>query len=430
MYNIQKTLFLDIMTYINMQKSIIQSQKEDLERLRKLPLISRDIEVVAKKYLSSDLIKVILGPRRAGKSVLAFLLLRDTSFGYVNFDDERLLHQFNMDSLLSGVRSVYGKTKYLFLDEIQNVPEWELVVNRLQREGYNLVVTGSNANLLSRDLATHLTGRHIPIELLPFNFGEFMRAKVGTNFSYYELLEQYLRYGGFPEVVLRGADPKEYLGTLFDSLILKDVVIRHAIRKIDSVKRTGEYMITNAGQYFSAHSVARAIGEKSHMTVGKYISYFTDAYILVLLTRYSHSPKQRARAERKAYTIDNGFLHARAISSSNDSGWYFENLVFTEFLKRGYHTGQNIFYFKTKNGKEVDFVIKDGNTFSLVQCAYRIDDPKTEKREVSALLEAAKELQADVLTIITMDMEKEIQKDGKIIRVVSLRNWFKEMYKI
>lgn len=405
-----------------MKKDIIQSQKQDLERLRGLSLIPRDIEISAKKYLSSDLIKVILGPRRAGKSVLAFLLLRDASFGYVNFDDERLLGDFDMDSLLSDIRSVYGKTKYLFLDEIQNVPQWELMVNRLQREGYNLIITGSNANLLSRDLATHLTGRHIPIELLPFNFAEFSRAKSGTNHSQ-DLIEQYMKYGGFPEIVLRGVDPKEYLGTLFDSLVLKDVVVRHSLRKVESVKRAGEYMINNIAQRFSLNAVARALGEKSDVTVGKYISYFVDAYILVSLTRYSHSPKQRMRAERKAYVIDNGFIAARAISSTSDNGRYFENLVFTELLKRGYKANQSMFYYQTRNGKEVDFIVKNGGDFSLIQVAYSISDQKTEKREISALIEASQELRTSALTVVTMNTDKTIEKDGKTIHFVSLRNW-------
>ena len=144
-----------------------------------LPYVERTQEIRAQKWMSSDLIKVILGPRRAGKSVFALMLLKDQSFAYFNFDDESLPgeEKIDLDELLSELKQVYGDTKYIFFDEIQNLPNWELFVNRLHRSGYNLVLTGSNASLLSKELATHLTGRHIPIEILPFSFQEFLKAK-------------------------------------------------------------------------------------------------------------------------------------------------------------------------------------------------------------------------------------------------------------
>lgn len=411
-----------------MKKDILETQKKEIERLRLMTLISRDKETEAKKWLDSNLIKVILGPRRSGKSVFSFLLLRDRSFAYVNFDDEKLLEGFDMDMLIADMKIVYGDTKNLLFDEIQNVPNWELMVNRLQRQGYNLVITGSNANLLGKELATHLTGRHISIELLPFNFNEFLRAKHInlkriTMSEKLVLLHGYLFNGGYPEIVIHEIDPRGYLGVLFDSLILKDVVVRYHIRRTDLVKRVGEYMISIITQRFSSNNVMCALGEKSDITIGKYISYLSDAYLIILLTRYAHSPKKRANAERKIYTVDNGFISARAISSSSDNGKYFENLVFTELLKRGYIINQDVFYYQTRNGKEVDFCLKNNNTFSLLQVAYLIDNPKTEKREIGALLEASEELRVDDMIVITFNTEKVVKKEGKTINCIPLWKW-------
>ena len=162
-----------------MLKATVSKQKQDRDRLLSLPYVERTKEKDAQKLMSSDLIKVILGPRRAGKSVFALMLLKAHNFAYFNFDDESLPgeEKIDLDELLSELKQVYGDTKYILFDEIQNLPNWELFVNRLHRSGYNLVLTGSNASLLSKELATHLTGRHIPIEILPFDFREILKAR-------------------------------------------------------------------------------------------------------------------------------------------------------------------------------------------------------------------------------------------------------------
>ena len=161
-----------------MLKATVSKQQQDKDRLLARPYVSRTKEQDAQKLISSDLIKVILGPRRAGKSVFALMLLKGKEFAYFNFDDESLPEEgVDLDELMTELKLAYGDTKYILFDEIQNLPKWELFVNRLHRAGYNLVLTGSNASLLSKELATHLTGRHIPIEILPFDFREVLRAK-------------------------------------------------------------------------------------------------------------------------------------------------------------------------------------------------------------------------------------------------------------
>ena len=181
----------------------------------------------------SGLVKVITGPRRAGKSVFAFQLLQGCEFGYVNFDDERLTGVVDFDELMRSVVTVYGPVKTLLFDEIQNVQSWELIVNRLQRQGYRLVITGSNAHLLSRELGTHLTGRYLEFRLLTFSFSEYLTAKsadpanepmVQHHFS------AWLHTGGYPEVVVNNTPLETYLPTLFDSVLFKDIVRRYRVK--------------------------------------------------------------------------------------------------------------------------------------------------------------------------------------------------------
>lgn len=226
-----------------MLKNIVLKQKQEKTLLLNCQYLERTKYSSAKKWLDSNLIKVVLGPRRAGKSVFSLMLLRDRPFIYFNFDDEILASTNGIatDQLMKELHAAYGNTKNVFFDEIQNLPGWELFVNRLQREGYNLILSGSSARLLSKELATALTGRHIPIEILPFDFKEFLRAKNFQLDSEYHalpqkhgellhLMNEYLLNGGFPEVVVNNFGAKDYLEVLFDSIILKDVVKRHKVR--------------------------------------------------------------------------------------------------------------------------------------------------------------------------------------------------------
>ena len=241
--------------------------------------IERTKEKEAKKWLNSDLIKVVLGPRRAGKSVFSLMLLRDQQFAYFNFDDESLPGEEKLDlnELMSELRQAYGDTKYILFDEIQNLSKWELFVNRLHREGYNLVLTGSNARLLSKELATALTGRHIPIQILPFDFSEILRARQyeiseeklalpAEKGKLLHTLNEYMINGGYPEVVTKDLDPRGYLDVLFDSLLFKDVVKRHKVRFSEQIDGLGSYLINNISGLYSSRKLANILGFKSDIT--------------------------------------------------------------------------------------------------------------------------------------------------------------------
>ncbi len=420
-----------------MLKSTVLKQKQEKERLLSLPYIERTKEEDAKKWLESDLIKVVLGPRRAGKSVFSLMLLKDKQFAYLNFDDESLPDEdkLDLDELMSELHQAYGDTKYILFDEIQNLSKWELFVNRLHREGYNLVLTGSNARLLSKELATALTGRHIPIQILPFNFKEILRAKEYEPTSDKLLLpeekakllgflNEYMVNGGYPEVVIKNLDPRGYLDVLFDSLLFKDVVKRHKIRFSEQIDGLGSYLINNVAGQYSIRKLANILGFKSGLTLERYFSYLTEAYLIFSLNRHSAKVGLRLKSPKKAYVVDNGFITAKAVQHSPNTGKLMENLVFTEIVKRGNESNREVFYYKTRNDREVDFVVKKGiEVVELIQVSYEVSNYDVEEREVKALLEASQELNVSNLTIITWNEDRDVEKNGKTIKFKPLWKW-------
>ncbi|MBI2551172.1 ATP-binding protein [Candidatus Uhrbacteria bacterium] len=423
-----------------MLKDIVTNQKRQKEQLQALSYIDRTKEPFAKKWLDSNLIKVVLGPRRAGKSVFSLVLLKDRPFMYFNFDDEVLSSAGGIatDELMKELHAAYGQVKTIFFDEIQNLSNWELFVNRLHREGYNLVLTGSNAHLLSTELATHLTGRHIPIEILPFDFNEFLRAKKFQIDAEYgalpqkrgellNLVESYLQNGGFPEVVVSNLDPKDYLEILFDALLFKDVVKRHKVKFSTQIGNLGAHLINIFANLYTVRKLLEILNLKSASTTEKYIKYLEEAYLIFSLLRYSPKSVQRIKSPRKVYAVDNGFISAKAIQHSPDKGRLMENLVFTELVKRGVKPNRDLFYYKTRNGREVDFLVRKGiEVTELIQVCYEAVTLDVEQREVKALLEASEELNVKKMTVLTWDETREIKKDGRAIQFRPLWDWLLE----
>jgi hypothetical protein len=423
-----------------MLKATVSKQKQDKERLLSLPYVERTKEKDAKKWLSSDLIKVILGPRRAGKSVFALMLLKDQSFAYFNFDDESIPgeEKIDLDELMTELKLAYGDTKYILFDEIQNLPNWELFVNRLHRSGYNLVLTGSNASLLSKELATHLTGRHIPIEILPFNFAEILKAKQyeftadklslpDEKAKLLEYMTQYMTSGGYPEVVTKGVDPRGYLDVLFDAVLFKDVVKRHSVRFSEQIASLGSYLINNISGQYGTKKLANILGFKSQVTLEKYVGYLTEAYLIFPLIRHSTKAGIRLRSSKKTYVVDNGFVTAKAVQHSPNTGKLMENLVFAELVKKGNQPGHELFYYKTRNDREIDFVLKKGyQVTELIQVCYDMTDPDVEQREVKALVEAGKELNVSKLTVLTWNEKRVVEKDNLTIQFRPFWEWLLE----
>jgi predicted AAA+ superfamily ATPase len=389
-------------------RDVLLTQKRELEEYGKKKYVPRDIEL---SELSKDIIKVIIGPRRAGKSFFAIHQLKKIGrFGYVNFDDESLVDIGNYNDIIETINSLYNSPKLLFLDEIQNLPRWELFVNRLQRQGFNLVITGSNSNLLSSELATHLTGRYIGTVVFPFSFKEYINYFSDSGeLTYSEIklkLHNYLHIGGFPEPLVKDLDHDEYLKTLHNSILYKDIVNRHNIRSIKPMGDLSRYLISNSGTFLSYRNLAKMIGLKSANTVMKYLEYFEEAFLFFQLNAFSLKYKDQVRSSKKIYTIDNGMIGSKAFSFTPNIGVLYENMVAVELKRRELLGKLEFYYYKNRQGYEIDFVVKEGlNVTQLIQVSYDVDNEKTKSRELRALLHGAKDLRCSNLTVITADYE-------------------------
>lgn len=413
-------------------KEIILEQKKEAENILNGKTIEREVEQKAIKSLKDDLVKVIIGVRRSGKSILAHRLLRNNDYGYINFDDERLLgvKTSDLNDLLEILNEISPKARYLLFDEIQNVVGWELFVNRLKRSGYNIIVTGSNSKLLSGELATHLTGRHVEIELYPFSFKEFLLYQ-GKKFSSDDFyltskraeikkgLNDYLISGGFPEL-FKIQTKEQYLRDLHNKIINRDIVERHNIKYAKTIKEISLFLLANFGSKITYHKIKNVFEIKSVHTVKKYINYLESAYLISELLPFSFKIKEQIKKPRKVYGIDLGLIGAISSNFSPNTGRAIENIVFLELKKR-----QNEVYFYTDaNGKEVDFVVKKWlKANELIQVCLNLEDENVKKREVDVLLIASEELKCKNLSIITWDDEKEEKVKGKIIKYIPLWKW-------
>ncbi len=384
-------------------------------------------------YLESGVIKLITGPRRAGKSVFALQMLAGRNFAYLNFDDSTLLDKFDENTVMQAVAQVYPGFTHLLLDEVQNLTGWDLWVSKLKRNGVNLIITGSNARLLSSEMATALTGRYVELEMLPFSMKECLAYReVNTSAelpldkaSLMREVEEYMHTGGFPEVSRTREIAHSYIGSLYDSIVLKDVAQRHKIRKTQELYKLADYLVANYCNQLSYNEVARSLGMSSITTVTKFCNYLAEPYLFFFMSRFSNKVRTMKNAPKKIYVVDNGFVMARSVELSPNSGRLLENMVFVELMRRGYKCEKSLFYYRTRNDREVDFLLRDGNTTSaLVQVSLDISSPRTRERELKALHEASGELKCDNLTLITWDTDEQAQYDSSTINIVSVKNWF------
>jgi predicted AAA+ superfamily ATPase len=412
-------------------KQILLEQRQEIKKIFEEKIIEREIEKKIKKSLKDNLIKVIIGVRRSGKSVLCHRVLKDKNYGYINFDDERLIgvKAENLNDFLEVLKEINPDFQYLLLDEIQNVAGWELFVNRLRRAGYNIVITGSNSKLLSKELSTHLTGRHFTAELYPFSFAEFLNY---NNFIYSaddfylaekravikRYLNAYSKMGGFPELG-RIELKNQYLRDLFDKIITRDVISRYKVKYVRDLKEIALYVSSNFSSRMSYHQLRKLFGLKSVHTIKNYLSFLEEAYLIFQLYPFSYKAKNRVGYSKKIYGIDPGMINAVTSQFSPNWGKIMENLVLLELKRRNREV-----YFYTDLNIEVDFVVKDGLKISqLIQVCFNIESPKTKKRETVSLLKAANKLKTDNLIVITWDHEAEEQFRKKKIKFIPLWKW-------
>ncbi|NJE49852.1 ATP-binding protein [Thermococcus sp. 9N3] len=384
----------------------------------------------------------IIGPRRAGKTfyiLQKFSRLRSEGKAAIFFplDDDRI-YPPSLDDLQTLVKVFYelfpdAEEKYLFLDEVQEVENWELFVKRaLERDGFRVYLTGSSSKLLSREVASALRGRTLTFEMFPFSFREFLRAKGFTPSRYIStrdearikaFLREYLEFGGFPEVVLLDDSflKRKTLSEYIDVMLYRDVVERHNVKNLKAIRLFLKLLMASFAKEFSVNKTARYMKgmgvEVSRNTLYSYFEYFEEAYLVFPLRKFSHNLREIEKSLPKVYIIDSGLINAYSPRSGGSIGRLMENAVFLELRRRE----RELYYFKDERGREVDFVVvEDGIVSGLIQVSYSIDEPETFEREVSALMSASEKLDCDSLAIINWERDDTIEVEGKKVRLLPL----------
>ena len=408
-------------------KSILLNQLEERNRLLSQQYVERINDYDIQSLLQNPMIKLITGPRRVGKSVFALIMLKQTNFAYLNFDDNQLLNNWDENLVMHTLQEIYPNYEYLLLDEVQNLKDWDLWVSTLYRRGYNLIITGSNARMLSQEMATVLTGRYIPIMMLPFSLQETLQLHNINLFNIPEekkaesdlLQEEYLYQGGYPEVAKVRSISRTYLSTLYDSILLKDIAQRHKIRKTEELYTIAGYLLANFCNLFTTNDLAAEFGMRSVTTTQKYLNYLNEPYLFFYLQRFNNKFKVMKKAARKVYVVDNGFIDNVGFQLSENKGRLLENQTFIELIRQGYNTETSLFYYHSRNNKEVDFVTRKGTKIErLIQVCYDLSSEKTRKREIDSLLECAEELHCNNLYIVTYNQEETIQIGTQQIQVI------------
>ena len=387
--------------------------------------IKRDIDT--SKALSTKQIVIISGIRRTGKSTLMRQLMKSyDDFCFLNFDDERLIN-FEVEDFqtLMLIFKKYNNSKVVFFDEIQNIYGWERFIRRIFDEGYKIFITGSNAKLLSSELGTHLSGRYIKIELFPFSFIEVLNynkvnykiLSSNNKAKVLSLFDGYLNNGGFPEFIKYKDD--EFLKRVYEDIIYKDLIARYQIRNIKQFKNLSQYLFTNFTGELSYNSLRIALGIKSTNTAMEYVSFLEESYLLFELYKYDYSLKKQYISNKKIYAIDNGVRNKISFRFSDDRGKLLENLVFIELKRRQ----KEIYFFKTKNNREIDFIYYDDGKFVLIQVAYSLADYKTKEREVKAIVEANKTINNTNNIILSYNEKDILEIDGVKIEIVPIWEW-------
>jgi len=375
---------------------------------------------------------VVTGPRRSGKSTFLLQWMNKyykNKFYYFDFSDDRLIDFDTLDfqQLYEIFLELYGERNTFFFDEIQGKPNWNKFVNRLYESGKRFFITGSNAELLSKEISTYLTGRHLDIIIYPFSFKEFagyykfnedIRTTMGKTTAK-KLFIKYLDIGGFPEVVVY--DTKNILSGIYNDILNKDILVRYSIGDEYIFKKIALYLISNIGNEYSYTALKNNFNLGSTHTAKNYVSYLCNTYILFELTKYDYSLKKQESASKKIYCIDQGLVNVFAFAFSENKGRLYENIVYIELLRRN----KTIYYWKDKYNRETDFIILDKNkVVELIQVCFNPYDVKTKNREVVALQSAMDNFKLSEGIILTDDYEaQEKMQNGKTIKYIPLWKW-------
>jgi len=417
-----------------MNKNILASAlKEQQQSFTNRDLgVERELLDQLGQIVGSSQIIVVSGLRRVGKSTLlaqiANKYLKDNYY-FVNFEDERLLNfeVKDFDLLHETLISLFGEKKTFLFDEVQNVPEWERFVRRLHDQGYKFIVTGSNASLLSQELGTRLTGRYLRVELFPFSFKEFLLfnkikvpdLKVLTTKEKGQLIKlskDYIISGGIPDS-LKYPELKIHK-TLYDDVLYRDIATRYKLDNVKSLKELAFYLVSNISTLISFNKLKELLKLGSVNTIKSYIDYLENSWLFFVVNKYAYSVKEQQIAAKKVYGIDTGLTISVGFNFSENSGKLMENVVYLK-LRQEY---QDIYYYKTTSGYEVDFFLP--KIKSLIQVSQYFDTPETCERELRALISAGLEQKKVVNRIVITESDKQIlNREGFNIEVIPLYEW-------
>lgn len=406
---------------------ILLDQKETFST--KLGLIERDVPL--DDYINTSLVVIITGVRRCGKSSLLFLIkemigLTESAYCYFNFDDERIINEISLlESIDNLHKEIYGKEPVLFFDEIQNITGWEKFVNRLYEKGRKIFITGSNASILSSEIATSLTGRNKVLELMPFSFCEYLRFKninnSVTHLSTKQRLQitaafdQFIAVGGFP-LLVKENDP-EILNGYFKDILYRDIIARYRLSHVDEIKQIGIYFFSNIAKLFSYANLQKISSVKSLSSIKNYLDYYSRSYLFYYMNKFDYSLKKQTYNPRKVFAVDQGFIHKIGFNFSANKGRILENIVFLELRRR-----QKDIYYYTGKG-ECDFVIKQGlHITEAIQVTYLLNNENLE-REIRGLQEVRKENKLLNTILIYYDIDIDQKQIPKEVQLIPVWKW-------
>ena len=411
---------------------VLTDQQQELEAKRKDVLCHRAEEQLID--LKSTQAQVVIGVRRSGKSTLCFQALENAGvrYAFVDFDDERLagIEAKQLNDILEILYKVYGDFEYLFLDEIQDVEGWHLFVNRMLRTKMHVIITGSNAKLLSGELATHLSGRAKEIHLYPFSFAEYCTINtIDTVLKTTKAeghrraaFDEYMKDGGFPEL-LNISDKRTYVNDLVGNILKRDIERRYKISYKEAFEQLTHHLLNVSPTQIVVSNLTEEFHIKSEHTVKNYVSYLRQAFLLIGIKKYSRKSKIRVSQE-KVYPVDVAMMNRRENAFAGENlGWRLETVVLIHLLRQCKINGWDLYYLSERSG-ECDFLVCNGNNvLQAIQVSYDISVEKTRKREINGLILANKMSGCNNLLLLTDHDYNEIEQNGLPIRIRPVYEW-------
>lgn len=406
---------------LNLILATVLRQSKEIENAdKKLSVRRTSVEIPS---ALNEFARIITGIRRSGKSTFVSqdFLKTDRNAFYLNFDDPAL-YGFSasdfviLEEAIERFQNENKGSKAVYFDEIQVVEGWEVFVNSQLRKGNLVTVTGSNASLLSYELGTRLTGRHLDYELFPFNFDEYCKLRKCDKTS--ESFKHFLEEGGFPEYLIYNRT--DILKRLFEDILMRDVIVRYGIKDVRSVKMLSVYLASNCGNLITGSKLSAQLGLKTTATILEYLSFLEQCYLFFFVPKFNYSAKAQSVNPKKVYCIDTGMIQNVTLSINADMGRVFENAVFIELRRRT----KNIWYY-SEAAFECDFLYgRDVVPENAVQVCYELTSENKE-REVRGLVETCKKFPGVKPLIVTFNQNDKISYGGMIVEAVPAVDFFR-----